>query len=86
MAEEQIALPFRLLKGEAINKEEKRQPNADLIGRSFFDQSVTMTVISLYPANAKQVIVQRDADGKSWSVPAGLIRLIVGHKKKRRAA
>ena len=83
MEAEQIALPFRLLTGRSVKG---RDSNADLIGQSFFDRSEIITVIGVCPLNPKQVMVQRDFDGKSWAVPAGVVRLIVGNKKRRRAA
>lgn len=84
MKPEQIALPLRPTNRET--RETAEQVNADLVGRSFFDGSATVTVTDVSRTNPRQVIVRRDAGGKSWSVPAGLIRIIVGRKKRRRAA
>lgn len=83
MEAEQIALPFRLIRRKNIKD---RRDNSDLIGHSFMDRSSTITVMSLCPSNPEQVMVERDMDGKRWAVPVGLIRLIVGCSKERRAA
>lgn len=83
MATEQLTFPFRLLDGKSLRES---CDNSDLIGQSFLDGSVTITVIGLCPANPKLVIVERELDGKRWSVPAGVMRLIVGRRRKRRAA
>lgn len=84
MKPQQIILPLRQINRET--RETAEQPNADLVGRSFFDGSATITVTAISHTNPRQVIVRRDQEGKSWSVPAGVIRLIVGRKKRRRAA
>ena len=84
MKPEQIVLPLKQINRET--REGAEQPNADLVGRYFYDGSATITVTGVQRTNPKQVIVRRDACGKSWSVPAGLIRIIVGRRKRRRAA
>ncbi|HKC65929.1 MAG TPA: hypothetical protein VKB86_19955 [Pyrinomonadaceae bacterium] len=83
MEAKQIALPFRLITGKEIRD---GRDNTDLIGRSFMDGPSTITIMSVCLSNPEQVMVERDLNGKRWSVPAGVIRLIVGHKKKRRVA
>ena len=83
MKAEQIALPLRLIAGQSVKE---KHANDDLIGRSFFDGSATISVIGVGEANPQQVIVKRDLDGKSWSVAAWLIRMIIGRKRKRHAA
>ena len=82
MEAEQIAFPFKSVKPKVV----KKGPNADLIGRSFYIDSATITVIDLCPIKPDQVMVERDMDGKRWLVPAGLIRLITGQKSRRRVA
>ncbi len=89
MKPEQIALPLGLINGDTSKKRRAntgRQPNADLIGCSFNDGAATITVTSVCHANPNQVMVTRDLDGKSWSAPVWLIRVVVGQKKRRRAA
>ena len=83
MKAEQIVLPFRLTGGTSVKE---GQGCADLIGQSFHDGRVTLSVIGVCPSNPNQVIVQRDLDQKSWAAPAWLIRTIVGQKKKKRRA
>jgi len=60
--------------------------NVDLLGRSFRAGAANVTVLKLCPANPRQVIIERDFDGKSWSVPAGLIRLILQRTQQPRTA
>lgn len=84
MEAEQLTLPFRLIRRKNIKD---RRDNSDLIGRSFMDRSNKITVMSVCPSNPEQVMVERDMeDGKRWSVSVGLIRLIVGRRRERRAA
>ena len=83
MKTEQRVLPFKPAGGSPIKDGRK---NAALIGKSFLDGSVEITVMSVCQSNPNQVMVERDVDGKRWSVPVGVIRLIVGRRKKRRAA
>jgi len=77
----QIALPFR-----AKRKERQRDTNADLIGRSYDDDQATVTVIGICSNDDHRVMVQRDTDGRTWSMPAWLMRLIFLEKKRQRAA
>ncbi len=65
---------------------EPRPANADLVGRIFSDGSSDIRVTHVSRANSSQVIVTRTADGKSWAVPAGLVRLITEGARKARAA
>ena len=60
--------------------------NIDLLGRSFRAGAANVTVLKLCPTNPRQVIIERDFDGKSWLVPAGLIRLILQRDQTRQAA
>lgn len=64
----------------------RRASHADLIGRSFFDGSADVTVTGVCPANPAQVVVERELDGRRWTISAGLVRLIVGRERKRRTA
>ena len=81
MHAEQIAFPFRI-------KKPKRSysPSTDLIGRSYVEGKATITVISVCLNDDKRVIVERDTDGRTWSMPAWLMHLIFLEKKGRRAA
>ena len=81
MHAKQIALPFR-----AKRKESRRSANEDLIGRSYADDEATVTVIGICPADDRRVMVQRDIDGRTWSMPGWLMRLIFLEKKGKRAA
>ena len=81
MNAKQIALPFRR-KGAP----QKRNPNADLIGRSYEEDYSTLTVIGLCANDESRVMVRRDPGGRTWSIPAWLMRPIFMEKKGRRAA
>lgn len=61
-------------------------PNAALIGRCFSDGLSDVRVIDICRSNPSQVLVEREQDGKSWTVSASLIRLIVGRERRKRTA
>ncbi len=82
MMAEQIVLPFRLMRRTKPAK--SQAGNQDLVGVEYFDGVSDVVVTGVSQSNPKHVFVERESDGKSWTVPAGLIRLIVGHKKRRR--
>ena len=81
MSARQIALPFR---SKRIDK--SMNPNEDLIGRSYEEDACVVTVIGLCLNDAGRVMVQRDIDGRTWSMPAWLMRLIFMERNKKRAA
>jgi hypothetical protein len=81
MKAKQITLPFR-----AKRTAPPRNPNVDLIGRSYEEDYSTVTVVGLCPNDGSRVMVRRDPAGNSWSMPAWLMRLIFMEKKGRRAA
>jgi hypothetical protein len=77
MHAEQFVFPFRFRKPKVGNS-----PNTDLIGRSYVDGHATITVVSVCLNNEKRVMVERDLDGRTWSMPAWLMRLIfLEHKR-----
>ena len=81
MQAEQIPFPFRM-------KQSKRNdnPSHDLIGCSYVDGPATVTVISVCLDDDKRVMVERDTDGRMWSMPTWLMRLIFLETKGKRAA
>ncbi|HEY0545442.1 MAG TPA: hypothetical protein VGC91_08715 [Pyrinomonadaceae bacterium] len=81
---EQIVLPFRLIRRSRGVK--GQLANDDLVGLSYFDGVSDVVITGVCPSNPKHVRVERERDGKSWTVPAGLMRLIVKRKKRRRIA
>jgi hypothetical protein len=81
MSARQIALPFR---SKRIDK--GMNPNQDLIGRSYEEDDSIVTVIGLCLNDDGRVIVQRDIDGRTWSMPAWLMRLIFMEKNRKQAA
>lgn len=81
MNAQQIAFPFRAKKS--------RRPassNADLIGRSYEEGHSTVTVVSLCANDDGRVMVRRDPGGRTFSMPAWLMRLIFSEQKGKRAA
>ena len=81
MSANQIVFPFLLKKAEA-----GRKPNIDLIGRWYKEDHALITIIGLCPGDDGRVMVERDIDGHTWSMPAWLMRLVFMEKKKRKRA
>jgi hypothetical protein len=81
MSARQITLPFR---SKRIDK--SMNPNEDLIGRSYEEDDAIVTVIGLCLNDDRRVMVQRDIDGRTWSMPAWLMRLIFMERNRKRAA
>ena len=81
MSARQIALPFR-----SKRIDQSMNPNEDLIGRSYEEDDATVTVIGLCLNDDRRVMVQRDIDGRTWSMPAWLMRLIFMERNRKRAA
>ena len=81
MSARQIALPFR---SKRIDK--SMNPNEDLIGRSYEEDDAIVTVIGLCLNDYGRVMVERDIDGRTWSMPAWLMRLIFMERNRKRAA
>lgn len=60
---------------------------ADLIGETYHCQDAVVRVVSIDPMRPeKYVIVQDLRTEKRWSVPAGIIRLALGGKRRRKKA
>jgi hypothetical protein len=78
------ALQLKLIPGDAPLREPT--PHADLIGRRFFDGLSRVAVTDVCRINPAQVMVEREMDGRRWSISARLVRLIVGRERKRRTA
>jgi len=81
MSAKQIALPFRSKRVKKSNNS-----NQDLIGRSYEEDDSIVTVVGLCLNDERRVMVQRDIDGRTWSMPAWLMRLIFMEKGRKRAA
>lgn len=89
MRRKERALQLRLIPGDDLPREQPVRvptPHADLIGRRFFDGLSRVAVTDVCRLNPAQVMVEREMDGRRWSISAGLIRLIVGRERKRRTA
>ncbi len=81
MHAEQIPFPFRIKQSYRNDN-----PSADLVGRSYVDGHTTVTVISVCHDDDRRVMVERDLDGRTWSMPAWLMRLIFLETNGKRAA
>ncbi len=88
---------FVLIRGEAMNLkpdvlqlkligDDAKESNSDLVGRSFYDGQSDVRVTGVCRLRPAHLIVARDSDGRTWTVPAGLIRLIVGRERRKRTA
>jgi hypothetical protein len=64
----------------------RRTPNSDLIGCVFFDGTSDVRVCNVAATNPAHVVVERERDGYTWTIHAGIIRLIVGRTRRKRAA
>jgi hypothetical protein len=80
MPAKQIAFPFR------ARPKRKDNQSSELIGRSYEDGKATITVVSVCLNDDGRVMVERDLDGRTWSMPAWLMRLIFMETKGKRAA
>ncbi|HEY6045733.1 MAG TPA: hypothetical protein VIU65_03965 [Pyrinomonadaceae bacterium] len=80
MRERQITLPFRARQKKQV------KPNVDLIGRSYQEGYSTVTVVETCLHDESRVMLRRDPGGRTWSMPAWLVRLIFTGKKQKRAA
>jgi hypothetical protein len=81
MSTKQIALPFRMKK-----RAPRKNHNEDLIGRSYEEDYSTVTVTGPCLNDDGRVMVRRDPGGRTWSMPAWLMRLVFLEQKGKRAA
>ena len=81
MSARQITLPLRARRAET-----QAEPNADLIGRSYDEGIATITVLETCLNDQRRVMVRRDIDGHTWSMPAWLMRLVFKETTRKRAA
>lgn len=82
-------LQLRLIPGDEpprVQTAREQTPHADLIGRYFFDGLSRVAVTDVCRLNPAQVMVERELDGRRWSISAGLVRLITRRERKRRTA
>lgn len=77
----QIVLPLRPRQNDM-----RANSNRDLVGRSYNQDKYTMIkVTDICADNPRHVVVQRSVDGKVWTMPGWLVRLILLHESKRAA-
>ena len=80
MNAQQIAFSFRL------KQPQRNAPNTDLIGCSYKDGYATITVTGVCLDDTNRVIVERDLDGRTWSMPGWVMRLVLLEEKRKQAA
>jgi hypothetical protein len=80
MSDRHITLPFR------ARRRQQSHPNADLIGRSYKEDYATVTVVETCLNDESRVMLRRDPGGRTFSMPAWLVRLIFMEKRRKRAA
>ncbi|MFL6228019.1 MAG: hypothetical protein ACJ741_04475 [Pyrinomonadaceae bacterium] len=61
-------------------------PNADLVGRSFSDGASEVTVRGVSTTNPAHVVVEREHDGHTWTIHAGVVRMIVSRTRHNKRA
>ena len=61
-------------------------PNSDLVGRDFQDREERVVVTGVSAATPSHVVVRRERDGHSWTIPAGIVRMILPPARRRHAA
>jgi len=71
---------------QSMGKNSQRQMNVDLLGREFYAGPARITVSRVHLENPHQLIIEREIDGKSWALPAGLVRLILDRARTRQTA
>ena len=90
MRQKERALQLRLIPGDDPPRQQQlpreRTPHDDLIGRRFFDGLSSVAVTGVCRLNPKQVMVEREMDGKRWSISAALIRHIMKRERGARTA
>ncbi len=87
MRQKDRSLQLRLLPGDDAPREKlprAHTPHDDLIGRRFFDGLSHVSVTGVCRLNPAQVMVEREMDGKRWSISAALIRHITKRERGRR--
>jgi hypothetical protein len=77
MNAEQIAFSFRVKQTQSRNT-----PNTDLIGLSYKDGYATIVVTGVCLDDTTRVIVERDLDGRIWSMPGWVMRMVFMEEKK----
>lgn len=75
-------LQLELIAGARKKRGGSESPYVGLLGRTFFDGSSDVRVVGLCPSNPSHVMVERRADGRRWTVPSGLMRLVLGRGRR----
>lgn len=78
MAQSNAVLQLELIRGARRVGGKARPAGAGLLGRTFFDGSSDVRVVGLCPNNPSHVMLERRADGRRWTAPSSLMRLVLG--------
>jgi len=82
MIQANATLQLELIAGARKQGGKVQSPYAGLLGRTFFDGSSDVRVVGLCPSNPSHVMLERRADGKRWTAPSSLMRLILGRGRR----
>jgi hypothetical protein len=82
MIQSNAALQLELIAGARSKRGKVQSPFAGLLGRTFFDGSSDVRVVGLCPLNPSHVMLERRADGRRWTAPSGLMRLVLGRGRR----
>jgi hypothetical protein len=82
MIQSNATLQLELIAGARKRRGKVQSPCAGLLGRTFYDGSSDVRVVGLCPSNPSHVMLERRADGRRWTAPSNLMRLILGRGRR----
>lgn len=82
MIRSNAVLQLELIAGARKKRGALESPSSGLLGRTFFDGSSDVRVVGLCPTNPSHVTLERRADGRRWTAPSGLMRLVLGRGRR----
>lgn len=83
MAQSNASLQLELIAGVRADRVKAKPAGDSLLGRTFYDGSSDVRVVGLCPSNPSHVMLERRVDGRRWTAPSSLMRLIL--RRGRRA-
>jgi hypothetical protein len=82
MAQSNASLQLELIAGARARRVKAEAAGDPLLGRTFFDGSSDVRVVGLCPSNPSHMMLERRADGRRWTAPSSLMRLILPRGRK----
>ena len=82
MIQSNATLQLELIAGAREQRGKVQSPYVGLLGRTFFDGSSDVSVVGLCTSNPSHVMLERRADGRRWTAPSSLMRLILGRGRR----